>query len=171
MQWRLWDIHLHKLVVAKGSEVLARQWGPLWQGSRHTLASDDILGCAECSIKPSYSTALMFFGFFYYWKVTWPDKAPDMASALELLVMASVYDVPFLVCEAEVALRRAVTVENCCKLLEVADHHAAQQLREFCLHFIANGHKLVSNNGSYQSLSPDLLQEVETARQRLQHLA
>lgn len=165
------DIHFHKLVVAKGCSVLAKQWGPLWQGSRHTLAWDDILGCTECSIKPSYSTAVVFFGFFYSWKVTWPEEAPDMASALELLVRASVYDVPFLVCEAEVALRRAVTVENCCKVLEVADHHAAQQLRTFCLHFVANGHRLVSKSESYQSFNPELLQEVEAARQRLQHSA
>lgn len=109
------DIHLHKLVVAKGCQVLARQWGPLWQGSRHTVAWDDILGCPECSIKPSYSTAVMFFQFLYSWKVTWPEEEPDMASALELLVMASVYDMPLLVCAAEVALRHAVTVENCCK--------------------------------------------------------
>ena len=119
------DIHLHKLVVAKGCEVLARQWGPLWEGGRQTVALDTILDCPACSIKPSYSTALVFFEFFYSGKVTWREEAPDMASGMELLLMASYYDVPFLVCEAEAVLRQAVTVETCCKLLEVADHHSS----------------------------------------------
>lgn len=56
-------------------------------------------------------------------------------------------------------------------MLEVADHHAAQRLRTFCLHFVANGHKLVSKSESYQSLNPELLQEVEATRQKLQHSA
>ena len=163
------DMHLHKLVVAKGCEVLAKRWGKLWQGSKDIIALDDMLCCKECSIQPSYSIATIFFSFFYSWQITWPKQTPDVASALELLVMASVYDVPYLVCEAEVALRRGVTVENCCKLLEVADHHAAEQLRRFCLHFIANGHKLVSGTKGLQQLSPELLQEVESARQQLQH--
>ena len=77
--------------------------------------------------------------------------------------MASVLDVPFLMCEAELALKHLATLENCCKLLEVADHHEAQQLRAFCLHFIANGHKLVSRTEGFQSLSPELVQE-ETAK-------
>lgn len=165
------EIHLHKLVVAKGCEVLAKRWGPLWDGNQTTVALDSLLSCTECSITPSYSTALMFFEFFYTWKVTWPDSKPDVGTALELLVMACVYNVPYLVCEAEIALRRGVTVENCCKLFEVADHHAAQQLRKFCLHFIANGHKLVKKVEGYALLSTELVQEVEQAQQTLLHSA
>ncbi len=165
------EIHLHKLVVAKGCEVLAKRWGPLWESSGDTLALDSLLCCEECSIQASYSTALMFFQFFYTWQVAWPEKEGDMTSAMELLFMASVCDVPYLVCEAEVALRRGVNVDNCCKLLEVADHHAAQQLRKFCLHYIANGYKLVSKAEGFNSLSQDLLDEVQKAKLALQHFA
>ena len=165
------DIHLHKLVVAKGCEVLAKRWGPLWGGNQPTLALDSLLSCTECCVSPSYSTALMFFEFFYTCKATWPGSKPDMNTALELLVMASVCDVPYLVCEAEIALRRGVTVENCCKLLEVADHHAAEQLRKFCLHFIVKGHKWVKKVEGYALLSTELVQEVEQARQTSLHSA
>ena len=64
-----------------------------------------------------------------------------------------------------------MTVQTCCKLLEVADHHAAQQLRKFCLQFIANGHKLVSKAEGYASLSAELVKEVEQAKQALQDAA
>ena len=165
------EIYLHKREVAKGCEVLAKRWGPLWKESQNMQALDSFLSCEECSIKPSYATAVTFFQFFYTSKLAWPEGAPDMGSALELLVMACICDVPFLVCEAEVALRRRVTVENCCKLLEVADHHAAQQLRKFCLHFVANGHKLVSKAEGYASLSAELVKEVEQAKQALQDAA
>ena len=161
------DILLHKLIVFKGCEVMAQRWGPLWKGSRKTVALDDMLCCHECSIQPSHATAAMFFEFFYTFQIAWPDNKLDTAAALELLVMASVYNVPYLVCEAEVALRRGVTVENCSKLLEVADHHAAQQLRQFCLHFIANGHKLVSKAAGFQHLSAELLQEIEAVKEGL----
>jgi hypothetical protein len=85
--------------------------------------------------------------------------------------MASVYDVPYLMCEAEVVLRHKVSVENCCKLLEVADHHAAQQLRMFCLHYDANAYKLVSKAEGAESLSPELLDEAQKAKMALQHSA
>ncbi len=165
------EIHLHKLVVTKGCEVLAKRWGPLWESGTDTLVLDNLLSCEQCSIQASHSTALMFFEFFYTWQVTWPGNQANVASALELLFMASVYDVPCLVCEAEVALRRKVTLENCCKLLEVADHHAAQQLRRFCLHYIANAYKLVSKAEGFGSLSPELLEEVQQAKMALQHSA
>lgn len=74
------------------------------------------MSCDECSIKPSYNTVLKFFVFFYTSNIAWPEGAPDMSLALELLVMACICNVPFLVCEAEVALRQCVTVQSCCKL-------------------------------------------------------
>ena len=164
-------IHLHKLVVTKGCEVLAKRWGPLWGSGSDPLVLDGLLCCQECSIQASHSTALMFFEFFYTWQVTWPNNEADLGSALELLFMASVYDVPYLVCEAEVALSRRVSMENCCQLLEAADHHAAQQLRKFCLHYIANAYKHVSKADGFQSLSQELSEEVQKAKVALQHSA
>ena len=79
------DIHLHKLIVANGSEVLARRWGPSWGGSKDTLVLDELLSCHECSITPSHGAALMFFRSFYTTGIKWPEESPDMASALELL--------------------------------------------------------------------------------------
>ena len=123
------------------------------------------MSCQACSIKASHSTALLFFEFFYTGKVAWPEDKPDVSSALELLVMSSVCNIPFLVCEAEVALRQCITVENSCMLLEIADHHQAQQLRKLCVHCIANGHKLVSKTERFRSLSPELCDEVEKAKE------
>ena len=161
------DIYIHRLVVAKGCDVLARRWGPLWEGNRGTLALDEMMSCQACSIKASHSTALMFFAFFYTGTVAWPaaEEKPVAKSALELLVMASVYNIPYLVCEAEIALRHYVTVENSCTLLEIADHHQAQQLRRLCVQFIANGHKLVSKTEGFRSLSPELCDEVDMAKE------
>ena len=159
------DIYLHRWVVAKGCDVLAQRWGPLWEGSQETLALDDIMSCQACSVKASHSTALLFFEFFYTGEVAWPEEKPDVESALELLVMASVYNIPYLVCEAEIALRHCVTVENSCMLLEIADHHQAQQLRRLCVHFIANGHRLVSKTERFRSLSPELCDEVKEAKE------
>ncbi|KAL0056228.1 hypothetical protein WJX82_009008 [Trebouxia sp. C0006] len=79
----------------------AKRWGPLWESGTDTLVLDNLLRCEQCSIQASHSTALMFFEFFYTWQVTWPGNEADVASALELLFMASVYDVPYLLSEAE----------------------------------------------------------------------
>ena len=74
-------IHLHKLVVTKGCEVLAKRWGPLWESGTDTLVLDNLLSCEQCSIQASLGTALMFFEFFYRWQVTWPGNQSDVASA------------------------------------------------------------------------------------------
>lgn len=165
------DMHLHKWVVAKGCEVLAKRWGINWACHNDTLALDELMTCQECSITPSYSTTVMFFEFFYTWKARWPENVPKLESVLELLVMADACGVSYLHGEAEVVLRHSVTVENCCKLLEVADHHAAHQLRNFCLHSIASGFKLVSKAAGYATLSPNLVKEVEQAKEALRFSA
>ena len=77
-----------------------------------------------------------------------------------MLVLAHYYDVPYLGCATEQALKRFVAVNNCCQLLMVADHHNAHQLRKFCLHFIASGYGVVSQQPAFEELSEKLLEEV-----------
>ena len=156
------DIHLHRWVVAKGSEVLAKRWKPEWNASGTSL--DSFLGCDSCGIQPSHTSALMFFQFFYTGAVTWSETDSDTASARELLVMASVCQVPHVLCEAETKLSRVMSLKNCCELLQLADHHDAQQLRKYCLHFIASMPDSVRDTEGYGCLSQELVGEVERKR-------
>lgn len=92
----------------------------------------------------------------------------DAHSALELLVLASIYNVPYLVQAAEVALKNRISNSNCFILLTVAAHHDAQQLRSFSTHYSANGFKLLSKSAGYKVLSEDLVREVERVRATLE---
>lgn len=165
------DILVHKCIVASGSDVLDRQWDPLWlQGnSSYTSRWDfDSTACSPCGVNTSYSTALMCFSFFYTGEVKWPQKEADAPSALELLVLASLYNVPFLLQAAEVALKNRINNSNCFTFLTVADHHDAQQLRKFSLHYIANGFKLLSKSAQYSELSREFQAELQQMREALQ---
>lgn len=164
------DILVHKCIVASGSDVLDRQWDALWLQGNSAYMSNwtfDSTACSACGIETSYSTALMFFSFFYTGEVKWPQKEADANSAVELLVLASIYHVPYLVQAAEVALKNRISNNNCFTLLVVADHHDAQQLCKFSLHYIANGFKLLSKLAQFQELSEDLVAEIEKVRAAL----
>lgn len=89
------------------------------------------------------------------------DSQPDWESAVELLVMACMYDVPHLVCIAEMALLGMLDTDNCCGMLAVADHHEAKQLRARCLHYIRKLRHLPKVADSVeQQLSEELQSEV-----------
>ena len=152
-------IHIHKVVIAQACRTLATQWGPLWAGSNHVMVLD--VYCEATGRNVSYAGALIFFKFLYTGAITWPEGEPDPDSAFELLVMASLYDVPFLVCAAEMVLRPAVGFENCCSVFALADHYHADQLRPYCLHFIRAAFRHVKGLADYQNLSDELRQEVE----------
>ena len=117
--------------------------------------------CEATSRNVSYGGALMFFRFLYTGVVAWPDGEPDADSAFELLVMASLYDVPFLVCAAEMVIRPAVDFENCCSVFALADHYHAGPLRPYCLHFIRAGLRHIKGLPDYQNLSDELRRELE----------
>lgn len=68
---------------------------------------------------------------------------------------------------AEVALKNRISNSNCFTLLVVADHHDAQQVCKFSLHYIANGFKLLSKLAQFQELSEDLVAELEKVRAAL----
>ena len=65
------EIHVHKRVVAKACPVLARRWDPMWSSSSSPFAMDTSLCCNDCSIQPSYDTALLFLEYFYTGEVKW----------------------------------------------------------------------------------------------------
>ena len=153
-------IHVHKLVVTKACKVLARAWDPLWGSSSKPIAMDGSLCCEACSVYPSHNAALLFLEYFYTGEVKWASGQADLGSALQLLVMACMNDVPHLVCTVEVALLGLLDMENCCSMLAVADHHEAQQLRARCMHFIRKGHHLLSPLDIYKQLSTELQSEI-----------
>ena len=158
------NILVHKRVVAKACSVLARRWDPLaWGSSSDPIAMDTSLCCDDCNIHPSYSTALLFLEYFYTGEVRWACKQADVQTASELLVMACMYDVQHLVCIAEMALQCLLDTDNCCKMFAIADHHEAIQLRERCLHFIKQGHRLLQSSEQYRELEHTLRAEVELA--------
>ena len=157
------QIHVHKRVVARACTVLARHWDPLWSSSNDPIAMDTSLCCHHCNIHPSYSTALLFLEYFYTGEVMWPDKQADVQTAVELLVMACMYDVQHLVCIAEMALQCLLDTDNCCAIFAIADHHEAVQLRARCLHFIKQAHRLIKSSEQYRGLDRTLQAEVELA--------
>lgn len=164
------DILVHKCIVACGSDVLNRQWDALWLQDEHPGLSKwtiDSTACPFGNVGTAYSTAHMFFSFFYSGEVKWPDNVADAHSALELLVLASIYNVPFLVQAAEVVLKNHISNSNCFVLLTFADHHSAQQLCSFSLYYIANGFKLLSKSAEYQHLSEELSNQIKQVRATL----
>ena len=156
------EILVHKLVVASACPVLAKHWDPLWSSSSKPIAIDESLGCDACSVHPSHGTAVLFLEYFYTGSVTWAAGQVELGAALELLVMACMYDVQHLVCVAEMALQKMLDTENCCSVLTVADHHQAGQLREFCLHFIRQGHWMIKNYEEYRLLGEELRVEIQS---------
>ncbi len=87
------EIHLHKFIIAKACSVLATQWEPLWARSDDAMVLK--VFCEATGSNVSHAGALTFFEFLYTGEIRWPDGDPDAVSAFELLVLASVYDVPF----------------------------------------------------------------------------
>ncbi|DBB07706.1 TPA: hypothetical protein ACH3X3_009132 [Trebouxia sp. C0006] len=151
-----WEILVHKLIIAKACTALANHWNDtVWRdsGARATLDGSS----PECSIEEtSYNTAVMFLDFFYTGVLRWPDNLADSMTAAELLVLANKYQVPYLVCEAERALRSVVTIESCCDILTLADWHQAQQLKQYCLAYIAGGNEHIQTDGLSDALKADL---------------
>ncbi len=150
------EILVHKLIIAKACTALANHWNDtVWKdsGARATLDGS----CPECSIEEtSYSTAVMFLEFFYTGLLRWPDNLAYSMTAAELLVLANKYQVPYLVCEAERALWSAVTIQSCCDILTLADWHNAQQLKQYCLAYIAGGNEHIQTDGLSDALKADL---------------
>lgn len=130
------EILVHKLFISIACKVLAAQWREAWDQSKIVTLDCE---CHSCQIsEASYRTALMFLEFFYCGKVTWPDGLADSMTAAELLLLSDKYDVPYLFCEAEKALKSFVTRTTCFDILILADHHNAEQLSNFCVAYIAH---------------------------------
>ena len=72
----------------------------------------------------------------YTGKLTWPSNGTSADTACQMLVPADTCDVPCLMAEAQIALRNEVDVQSCCGILQMAWHHNACELEEFCLRFI-----------------------------------
>ena len=148
------EILVHGLVIAHACPVLAIHWKPLWAGANTTVSLDGT--CDECGISTSNPVALMFLEFFYTGSLKWPLSGADSVAAAELLVLGSLYDVPYVLHAAEIALRECITPTSCCDILTLADHHNAEQLKAFCLYYIAQGLETISTEG----LSLDLQEQV-----------
>eukprot|EP00742_Colponemidia_sp_Colp-10_P005408 GILJ01005778.1.p1 GENE.GILJ01005778.1~~GILJ01005778.1.p1 ORF type:complete len:803 (-),score=109.40 GILJ01005778.1:84-2492(-) len=96
----------------------------------------------------------------------------DVETAIEMIVAANLFGLESLVKICERALKDAVTVENVCELLLHADCYGAQQLREFCIFFIAKRFGNFSRLDSFESLAhtdvgPILVAEILKVRSLL----
>lgn len=158
------EILVHKLIIAKACTSLANHWNDtVWRnsGARATLDGTS----PQCSIHDtSYDTALLFLEFFYTGQVRWPDNTADPRTAAELLVLANKYQVPYLICEAELALRSAVSLDSCCDILTLADWHFADQLKQYCLAYIAAGKTQIKTDGLSKRLQKDLKKAAQKPR-------
>ena len=156
-------IYLHKVVIAPQCSVLEAQWASSMD-STMTL-QETFFDSFNTNL--SHSTACMFFKYFYTFKVNWPQGSPDPQSALELLCLASFYHMEHLLSVAEVALKGFVTLDNCCHMLQRAAYVRADQLKEFCLYYAANGYKMVKATEGYRQLDAVTAKEVDMAVQKL----
>jgi len=156
------EILVHKLIIAKACTALANHWNDtVWKDSGARAILDG--SSPKCSIEETpYNTAVMFLEFFYTGLLRWPDNLADSMTAAELLVLANKYQVPYLVCEAESALRSAVTIESCCDILTLADWHHAQQLKQYCLAYIAGGNEHIQTDGLSDALKADLKRAIQS---------
>ena len=93
-------IHVHKWVLGMACEVLATKWGPDWADTDAPIHLNVFVEGPGLHV--SYNTAYAFFGFLYDGAVNWPQEQPDANSFMELLVLADEYQVPYLMCEAEI---------------------------------------------------------------------
>ena len=153
-------IYLHRVVIRMTCPSLAQHFDACWSNGPIRL---DGLGCPECNITVSHSTALTFLEFLYTGNVKWSQAGPDCTSASELLLLADMYNVPYLVCEAEVALKAYTDFANCCAICNVADHHNTEQLRAYSIHFIRASQDHVRQQDDYQYLRPEPRAEIESA--------
>ena len=147
-------IHVHTLIVGNVSETLAKCWSSdIWHNAGGIISlSHNCPGLGDIT----YPIALAFLEFFYTGKVRWPDGTPDFTTAAQILVLADKYDIPYLVCEAEIALQSLVTVDCCCPMLVLADKHNAVQLQQHLLAYIAAGSAHIDTS----QLPPHLLTQV-----------
>jgi len=146
-------IHVHKHIVAKACPYLAIASSPTWNAGNQPVMLDTL-----------HATATLFLKYFYTGELCWPE-GPDAPSrhqcALELLQLADQYNVPVLLCAAEVALSQAVDENSCCVLLDIADTYHADQLKALCLHRVKKAYGIVRDTEEYRALSAPLRQLVE----------
>ena len=146
-------IHVHKHIVAKACPYLAMASSPTWNAGNEPVKLD-----------ASHATATLFLKYFYTGELCWPE-GPDAPSrhqcALELLQLADKYNVPVLLCAAEVVLSQAVDENTCCELLDIADTYHAEQLKGLCLHRVKKAYGIVRDTEEFRALSAPLRQLVE----------
>ena len=130
-------IHVHTFIIGNTSEALAKCWSnDIWHNADGIISlSHDCPGLGDIT----YPIALTFLEFFYTGQVRWPDGTPDVTTAAQILVLAYKFDVPYLVCEAEMALQSLVTVDCCCPMLVLVDKHNAVRLQHHLLEYIVAG--------------------------------
>lgn len=86
--------------------------------------------------------------------------------AADLLVAADKYSIPDLKLRCEKALISALTVDNVCDLLTLADAHAAQHLKERAVEFLVAHAANVTRTHGWQMMlrqRPELVTEVVQA--------
>lgn len=139
---------------------LPEMWVPKWE--KHWLEhGQPAVLAVKCDITGrtvSYEAARIFFRFFYSGSIDWP-KDTAYNSAQEVLVLASFFQVPYLINAAEMALQPLVDTSNCCLMLAMADQYGAAQIRAYCLYYAGRAR----NIKDLQTLSAELQAEVHQA--------
>lgn len=106
-----------------------------------------------------------FQGFLRYLYLDQVDITPE--NVIDLLELASFYQVKHLLGLCELFLKHGVDVENACEILEIADRHSSLQLKRFCLGFIIDHFDDVKETEGFGKLSRDLLIDVTSQACRL----
>lgn len=143
------EVRAHKVVLAAGSPVFAAMFT---QGMAEA-------GSDEVTLDGITSEQLQQLVHFLYTEEPHPDAFDDPEGLLEV---ADQYQVPRLVAVCERKLCENIEVETVARLLVLADHHHAMQLKELCLAFIGAKPAEVMATEGWQLLGtqPNLLQEL-----------
>ena len=118
--------------------------------------------CGATGLQVSHAAALPFFDVFYTGTLKWTgDVQVNCGLAMQLLVMASNYYMPYVLGEVQQVLQQAIEVDNCCSLFMLATHYHADHLKAACMCFFQNARMHVVDRKDYSELDLALRMNIE----------
>ena len=152
-------IHVHKFVIAHQCPALdtACSWG---SGKKSVMLD---VKCPVTGFMASYETVLAFLKYLYTGVITWPAREEQMHRAQGIVLLASRYQMPWILTEAEKALLRSVSRDNCCQLYVFCDVHLAERLKAYCEHCIRAELPMLQSTPDFLALPQHLRTRVATA--------
>jgi len=103
----------------------------------------------------NYITFLAFLEYVYT-----ESLDIDVNEAVDLLVLANLYQFDKLKLDLSYVIERYMLVENCCVLLQHAHHNQAAQLEKVCVDFVIKNFEVVKNSPGFGALEEELVESI-----------